>query len=492
MVVLLLLLIPLIGASFLFLYKGDYQFSAAAALKISLASLLVMGARLFYWQTPEMLSFSAPWLTALGSSFSLRMDGLGTILSLLTTASYFLLFWYLKGQSIERPAAFFAWLLLAQAGMLGVFLAMDSLLFYFFWELALIPMYFLASQWGGARRIPVTFKFFIYTFLGSVFMLIGILYLQSKTADHSFALESIKKIRLSSDQQSWLFWLFFIAFAIKLPVFPFHTWQPDTYEESPTPVTAMLSAVMVKMGILGLLRWLLPLFPIASYMWGDVVMTLAVVGIVYASFLAMQQTDLKRLIAYSSIAHIGLMTAGAFALNNMAYQGLLLQLFTHGINILGMWILADLIERKTGTRTMASLGGIAQHSPAITIFFVIISLANIALPLTNAFVGEFLLFNGILATPSNYYWVFAVVGGLGIIFSAVYTLKMIRTIFYGEANSVTQAPILLASHECWVLSVIVGLILFFGIYPQPLLDMTADFSKELFSLTDITALFRKS
>jgi NADH-quinone oxidoreductase subunit M len=451
-----------------------------------------MGARLFYWQTPEMLSFSAPWLTALGSSFSLRMDGLGTILSLLTTASYFLLFWYLKGQSIERPAAFFAWLLLAQVGMLGVFLAMDSLLFYFFWELALIPMYFLASQWGGARRIPVTFKFFIYTFLGSVFMLIGILYLQSKTADHSFALESIKKIRLSSDQQSWLFWLFFIAFAIKLPVFPFHTWQPDTYEESPTPVTAMLSAVMVKMGILGLLRWLLPLFPIASYMWGDVVMTLAVVGIVYASFLAMQQTDLKRLIAYSSIAHIGLMTAGAFALNNMAYQGLLLQLFTHGINILGMWILADLIERKTGTRTMASLGGIAQHSPAITIFFVIISLANIALPLTNAFVGEFLLFNGILATPSNYYWVFAVVGGLGIIFSAVYTLKMIRTIFYGEANSVTQAPILLASHECWVLSAMVCLILFFGVYPQPLLNLTADFSKELFGLTDITALFRKS
>jgi NADH-quinone oxidoreductase subunit M len=221
-------------------------------------------------------------------------------------------------------------------------------------------------------------------------------------------------------------------------------------------------------------------------------MTLAVVGIVYASFLAMQQTDLKRLIAYSSIAHIGLMTAGALALNNMAYQGLLLQLFTHGINILGMWILADLIERKTGTRTMASLGGIAQHSPAITIFFVIMSLANIALPLTNAFVGEFLLFNGILATPSNYYWVFAVVGGLGIIFSAVYTLKMIRTIFYGEANSVTQAPILLASHECWVLSAMVCLILFFGVYPQPLLNLTADFSKELFGLTDITALFRKS
>jgi NADH-quinone oxidoreductase subunit M len=249
---------------------------------------------------------------------------------------------------------------------------------------------------------------------------------------------------------------------------------------------------MVKMGILGLLRWLLPLFPIASYMWGDVVMSLAVVGIVYASLLAMQQSDLKRLIAYSSIAHIGLMTAGAFALNNMAYQGLLLQLFTHGINILGMWILADIIERKTGTRTLESLGGIAQQSPTLTIFFVIIALANIALPLTNAFVGEFLLFNGILATPSNYYWVFAAVGGLGIILSAVYTLKMIRAIFYGEPNTITNKPIQLESHEVMALSVIVGLILFFGVYPQPLLDMTADFSKELFSQTDITSLFRKS
>lgn len=492
MVVLLLLLIPLIGACFLFLYKGDHRFAAAAALQLSIVSLLVMGASLFYWNTPEMLSFTAPWLTTLGSSLSLRMDGLGTILSLLTTTAYFILFWYLKGRTIERPAAFFAWLLLAQVGMLGVFLAMDSLLFYFFWELALIPMYFLASQWGGARRIPVTFKFFIYTFLGSVFMLIGILYLQSKTADHSFAIESIKRIRLTNEQQSWLFWLFFIAFAIKLPVFPFHTWQPDTYEESPTPVTSILSAVMVKMGILGLLRWLLPLFPIASYMWGDMVMSLAVAGIVYASFLAMQQVDLKRLIAYSSIAHIGLMTAGAFALNQMAYQGLLIQLFTHGINILGMWVLADIIERKTGTRSLDSLGGIAQHSPTLTIFFVIIALANIALPLTNAFVGEFLLFNGILATPSNYYWVFAVVGGLGIIFAAVYTLRMIRAIFYGQPSATSPAPISLATHEVGALVVIVGLILFFGIYPQPLIDMTAAFSKELFDQTDITSLFRKS
>ena len=481
------LIIPIVAAIVLLFVKHEKR-AQDIAIVAGIASLTAAVNIIIN----NVASVDLTWLQVLNSRFVLQADGLAKILILLTAISFPAIFIATNKNQITQKNVFLSLMLFTQAGLMGVFLAGDALLFYFFWELALIPMYFLASQWGGARRIPVTFKFFIYTFLGSVFMLIGILYLQSKTADHSFALESIKKIRLSSDQQSWLFWLFFIAFAIKLPVFPFHTWQPDTYEESPTPVTAMLSAVMVKMGILGLLRWLLPLFPIASYMWGDVVMTLAVVGIVYASFLAMQQTDLKRLIAYSSIAHIGLMTAGAFALNNMAYQGLLLQLFTHGINILGMWILADLIERKTGTRTMASLGGIAQHSPAITIFFVIISLANIALPLTNAFVGEFLLFNGILATPSNYYWVFAVVGGLGIIFSAVYTLKMIRTIFYGEANSVTQAPILLASHECWVLSAMVCLILFFGVYPQPLLNLTADFSKELFGLTDITALFRKS
>jgi NADH-quinone oxidoreductase subunit M len=323
-------------------------------------------------------------------------------------------------------------------------------------------------------------------------MLVGILYLQSKTADHSFSIESFRMLRLTADQQTWLFWLFFLSFAIKLPVFPLHTWQPDAYEESPTPVTAVLSAVMVKMGILGLLRWLLPLLPIASYMWGDVVMSLAVAGIVYGSLLAMRQTDLKRLVAYSSIAHIGLLTAGVFALNVSAYQGVLLQSFTHGINILGMWILVDIIEKNTGSRDMRSLGGLAQHSPALTIFFVIIALANIALPLTNAFVGEFLLFNGLLSTPSNYYWIITAVGGLGIILSAVYTLQMIRLVFYGDAVPSTQQPIRLSTVEWLALGSIVVFILVFGIYPQPLLDLSSEFVKELIGQTDISSLFRKS
>jgi NADH-quinone oxidoreductase subunit M len=491
MIALLLLLVPLIGACFLFIYKGDATFSASAAQKVSLVSLLVMLYSLFFAKDAALFSFTAPWLPSLGSSFQLKMDGLGRIFCLLNSVVYFILFIFLHRRSVNQPAAFFGWLLLAQAGMNGVFLATDSLLFYFFWELALIPMYFLASQWGGPRRIAVSFKFFVYTFLGSVLMLIGILYLQSKTADHSFALESLRQLRLDANQQSWLFWLFFLAFAIKLPIFPLHTWQPDAYEESPTPVTAILSAVMVKMGILGLLRWLLPLLPIASFMWGDVVMSLAVAGIVYGSLMALQQTDLKRLVAYSSIAHIGLLSAAAFALNVSAFQGLLLQSFNHGVNILGMWMLVDIIERKAGTRNIQSLGGMAQHSPLLTIFFVVIALANIALPLTNAFAGEFLLLNGLLATPSDYYWILTSVAGLGVILSAVYTLRMIRAVFYGETVSATAQPIQLSTAEITALTVVVLLILVVGVYPQPLLNLSADFVKELVNQTDISSLFRK-
>lgn len=492
MVALTLLLIPFISGLFLFINKLDDKTVSSSAYRASLAVLVVAILSVTSWNQPEMLNFTASWMPALGSSFTLKMDGLGKILALLNATGFLILTLFYRGSTLERPRQFYGWLLLAQAGMMGVFFATDALLFYFFWELALIPMYFLASQWGGPRRIPVTFKFFIYTFVGSVLMLIGILYLQSKTPDQSFALESLLRVKLSTNEQSWLFWLFFIAFAVKIPVFPFHTWQPDTYEEAPTAVTAILSAVMVKMGLLGLLRWVLPLFPVASYMWGDVIMTLGVISVVYASLLAWRQQDLKRLVAYSSIAHLGLMTVAVFAVNASAIQGVLIQLFSHGVNVLGMWLLVELIERKTGTRQLKELGGIAQHSPLLTIFFLVIALANIALPVTNAFVGEFLMFNGILATKSNFYWVFALVAGLGIILSAVYTLNMIRVVFFGATNEKTTAPIELAIQEKIALTAIVLLILVFGIYPQPLLDITSSFAQQLIGQGDISVLFRKS
>lgn len=491
MLALSILLIPLFSAVVLFLL-GTHQKRVSSIFLFSTAILFVFTTLgLTIWNQPVLHHFSANWLPSLGSSFSLSFDPLASILCLLNALVYFLLAIYLYNKPTEKPAAFYGWLLLAQAGMMGVFLATDGLLFYFFWELALIPMYFLSSIWGGARRIAVTFKFFIYTFLGSVLMLAGLIYLQSLTADQSFALSSLLKVRLTTAQQTWLIWLFLPAFAIKLPLFPFHTWQPDTYEEAPTPVTAVLSAVMVKMGILGILRWLLPFLAIASYQWGDVVMGLAVGGIVYASLIAWRQNDLKRLVAYSSIAHIGLMGAAAFAANTIAFQGLCFQLFAHGVNILGMWLLVDIIEKNLGTRQISSLGGLAQHSPSLTLFMVIIAFANIALPLTNGFVGELLMFTGLLATKSNYYWVLTAVAGLGIILSAVYTLGMIRLVFFGESNSITSKPIRLLLQEKLVLLLIVVLILFFGIFPQPLLELTEDYADHLSKLTDISNLFSK-
>jgi NADH-quinone oxidoreductase subunit M len=346
-------------------------------------------------------------------------------------------------------------------------MATDALVFYLFWELALIPVYFLASIWGGEKRIKATFKFFIYTFVGSLFLLIGILYMYLKTSNGSFSLVAFYNVQLSDVEQYWMFLLFFIAFAIKMPLFPLHTWQPEAYEQAPTPVTMVLSAVMVKMGLFGLLRWLLPLFPLAVKQFNTAIIVVIVAGMVYASLVAIYQDNIKKLIAYSSIAHIGLMAAGAFTLKSVALNGAVLQMFSHGINIMALWIVADLIEKQTGVTKISALGGIAKKAPKLTVFLVIAAFANIALPLTNAFVGEFMIFNGLyLFKP----WI-AAFAGLSIILSAVYTLNMIKHVFYGEVVAAVEGYVDINKTQAMVLTVITGLILFVGIYPDPFFKM---------------------
>jgi NADH-quinone oxidoreductase subunit M len=361
-----------------------------------------------------------------------------------------------------------------------VFLAADGLLFYFFWELALIPIFFLCSRWGGEKRIAVTFKVFVYTFVGSLLMLVGLLYLYYQTPDGSFSIESLYNVKLTTSQQSWLFWLFFIAFAVKMPVFPFHTWQPDTYEQSPTAVTMVLSALMVKMGLFAVVRWLIPVLPAGALMYDNIVIGLSVVGMIYASILAMQQDDMKRLIAYSSIAHIGLMSAALFVNNESGLQGAMIQFFSHGVNVLGMWIVADRIEHQFGTRKMSELGGIAQKAPGLAILLVIVSLANVALPLTNAFVGEFLMFNGLFKFNMWY----AVAGGISIILSAVYTLRMIQKVFYGNSNTVTANTVDISWFEKAGLVIIVVAIFIMGVYPAPVFSMAKD------TVTTILGIFK--
>ena len=462
MIPLLLILIPLITGIIAFFIKDEKQVKTWSFV-VALASLVVMAFGLLTPENPDQKIFLAEWLPQLGSSFALQMDGLSSVLCLLTVFSYPLIFASTWKSKYASPNIFYGLMLLTQAGLLGVFLAADGLLFYFFWELALIPVYFLCSKWGGEKRIAVTIKFFIYTFVGSLLMLVGLIYLYYQTTDASFSMQSLYEVKLTVNQQAWLFWLFFIAFAIKMPVFPFHTWQPDTYEQAPTAVTMVLSALMVKMGLFAVVRWLIPLVPAGAIMFDHVVISLSVIGMIYASILAMQQDDLKRLVAYSSIAHIGLMSAALFVNNESGLQGAMIQFFSHGVNVLGMWIVVELIERQFGTRKMSELGGIAQKAPALAILLVIVALANVALPLTNAFVGEFLMFNGLFKFNVWY----AAIGGLSIILSAVYTLRMIQKVFYGNENEVTAKTVDINWYEKASLAVIVVAIFIMGVYPKP-------------------------
>ena len=478
MIPVLLILIPLLTGLAAFFFKQDKTIRIWS-LGVSLLTLGVSIAGFSLKEGSMELAFSGEWMQTIGSSFSVKLDGMGKLLCLLNAIAYPLVILATWNSSYKKANNFFALMLLAQAGMMGVFLATDALLFYFFWELALIPMYFLCSQWGGEKRIPVTFKFFIYTFIGSLLMLIGILFVYGKTQDHSFSMDAFYSVVLSRNEQTIVFWLMFVAFAIKMPIFPLHTWQPDTYEQAPTATTMILSGVMVKMGVFGLLRWLFPVVTFASFQWADFITILALIGVIYSSLIAIRQDDLKRLIAYSSIAHIGLMCAAAFAQNLSSLQGLMIQMFNHGINIIGLWIVVELIERQFGTRKISELGGLAQKAPTLAILLVIVALANIALPLTNSFPGEFLIFNGIFSSQTKYNVWFIVLAGMGIILGAVYTLNMIRKVFYGNTNELTASTKDITWNEKMALGIIVLIIFVLGVYPQLLLNETSAMSETI-------------
>jgi NADH-quinone oxidoreductase subunit M len=477
----LLMWLPLLAGIFCFTVKSESiakniaLFGSLVVLGVSLTTLMFTDAKFANYNAVNYL-----WLSNIGTSFHVSLDGAGRILTLLTAVSFPIIFIATRNNTYKNAGAFFGLMLLAECGLMGVFLAKDALIFYFFWELALIPVYFLSSIWGGEKRIQATFKFFVYTFAGSLLMLAGIIYVymhtgartfeDGLTSAHSFSLNSFYHATLNAAEQGWLFWLFFIAFAIKMPIFPFHTWQPDAYDQSPTSVTMVLSGIMVKMGLFGVVKWLIPIFPLAVPKFTNIVMILSIIGIIYASCIAMMQDNLKKLVAYSSIAHIGLMCAAIFAMNNISLEGVMIQMFNHGINIIGLWIVLDIVERQTGIKNMSQLGGLAHKAPTLTIFLVIIAFANIALPLTNAFVGEFMMFAGIY---KHNVWM-AAVAGISIILAAVNTLNMIQKVFYGNANATIENVTDISFNEKLGLAIIVIMIFAFGVFPQPMIDLAKE------------------
>ncbi|MGZ3864953.1 MAG: complex I subunit 4 family protein [Bacteroidia bacterium] len=477
----LLIIVPLIASLLLFMMKGEVVKKAALGLSVIEFALSIAAYMQFKNDaTSKMLSLNCTWVDSLGIRFAVGMDGISLLLVLLTTFLVPLIITSSFKSEYDKPNAFYGLILMMQSALVGVFTANDGFLFYVFWELALIPIYFICLVWGGENRGKITFKFFIYTLFGSLFMLIGLIYLYQHTATdsgvHSWNINDLYAAgrNLPLAQQSFVFWSIFIAFAIKMPIFPLHTWQPDTYVVAPTQGTMLLSGIMLKMGTFGLIKWLLPVVPLALAKWGNTAMVMSVIGIIYASCIAIVQKDYKRLIAYSSIAHVGLIAAGIISANQQGVQGAVIQMLSHGVNVVGLFLIADILMRHTGTREIEKLGGIRGMNGQFGVLFLIILLGAVALPLTNGFIGEFLLINGVF----QYSAILAAFAGLSVILGAVYMLRSYQGIMLGEKNpNITFGP--LSESDKVVLIIVCAVIIGFGVYPKPLNDLAEPAVKAL-------------
>ena len=464
---LILLFFPLVGSLACLLSK-DYAKQTAlisAIITLGFASVLLLN---FNADASRQFVVDFPWIPQLGINFKAGIDGISMIMVLLTTGLVPLIILSGFNRTFKNPSALFALILFMQSGLLIVFTALDAFLFYVGWEAALIPIYFICAIWGGADRIRVNMKFFIYTFSGSLFMLLGIIYLHLQSSANNYDIDSFYALNLDAYTQGWLFWCFFIAFAIKMPIFPFHTWQPDTYTEAPTMGTMLLAGIMLKMGIYGVIRWLIPVVPLGFIEWKQVAIILSIIGIVYASVIAFTQKDIKKLIAYSSIAHVGLISAGIFAWNVEGLQGAMIQMLNHGINVIGLFFVLDIIINRLNTKEISAMGGIAKVAPQFAIAFLIILLGTVALPLTNGFIGEFLLLN---AVYQYQIWA-AAIAGLTIIFGAVYMLRMYKNVMQGEVNQLTASFKDIKGTDILVLSIICALVIVIGVYPKPILHIS--------------------
>ena len=482
MEILLLIFLPLIGALAASLFGKSQQARTVAFV----SSVLSLGltAYLLSLFSPDSAApqfvYDYPWFLSFGIRFRAGIDGISMILVLLTNVLVPLIILSSFKNSYRSPGAFYGLILFMQSGLLLVFTALDAFLFYLGWEAALIPVYFICGMWGGENRIRVNMKFFIYTVFGSLIMLLGIIYVGAHTPDGNFGLQSFYHSSVSPGAQGWVFLAFFLAFAIKMPVFPFHTWQPDTYTEAPTAGSMLLAGIMLKMGVYGVIRWLIPVVPLGYLQWGPWVLMLSIVGIVYASIIAFTQKDIKRLIAYSSIGHVGLIAAGLFVWNVESLQGAMIQMLNHGINVVGLFFIADILIRRLQTRDTEGMGGIASVAPQYAITFLIILLGTIALPLTNGFIGEYLLLLGL----SEYNIYAAVIAGLTIIFGAVYMLRMYQRVMLGGTNERTNSFKDIDGLEKLVLVILCVFVVVIGVYPKPILHISEAAVRSLVQLVE--------
>jgi NADH-quinone oxidoreductase subunit M len=472
----LLVLVPAVGAGLVALFPPTRQ---EASRRLGFVVSLVVVAL----STLLLLDFNAhdggfqfvddrTWIEAWGISWKLGVDGISLFLVVMTAVLFPIA---ITGPEVHHDAkSYTAWMLLLEAGCLGVFLSLDLFFFFLFWEVVLVPMYFLIGGWGYDRRIYAALKFFLYTMVGSAVMLVGILALvfihQAETGTLTFDLIQIGESQsVASGTARWLFLAFAASFAIKVPIFPFHTWLPDAHTEAPTGGSVILAGVLLKLGTYGFLRFGLFLFPTAVVDLAPLFLTLGVIGIIYGALVATVQKDLKRLVAYSSVAHLGFIVIGVFGLSTQGLQGGVLQMVNHGLSTGALFLLVGMIYERRHTRQIGELGGLQKAAPIFAGVFMVVMLSSVALPGLNGFVGEFLVLIGTFVT--HRWW--AVVGAVGVILAAIYLLWAYQRVFQGRPEGANAVFPEMRRREFFLLAPLIVLIVFLGVYPKPVLDRIA-------------------
>ncbi|MBI4124977.1 MAG: NADH-quinone oxidoreductase subunit M [Deltaproteobacteria bacterium] len=465
----ILIFLPLAGAGIVLLLPNR----ETATIKgwALLTTLLTLAANIWAWthfegKTDFEFQKTYLWIEAFNIYYRIGVDGVSFLLISLTNFIMPIAVLCSWREIQTRVKEYMFVMLVLHTGMVGTFAALDGFLFYVFWEVMLIPMYFLIGVWGSGRKIMAAFKFILYTMAGSLLMLVGILYIYFK-AGQSFNLLQWLQTPFSFAEQFWLFLAFALAFAIKVPIFPLHTWLPDAHTEAPTAGSVILAGILLKMGTYGFYRFAMPLFPDAVFYFTPHILTLAVIGIVYGSLVAMVQKDIKRLVAYSSVAHLGFVMLGLFVLNSRGVEGAVLQMLNHGLSTGALFLLVGMIYERRHSRLIADYGGIAKIVPMYSFFFLFVTLSSVGLPGLNNFVGEFLVLLGAF----EFDWFWAAVAVVGVVLSVCYMLWMVERVFFGPVKQEENRGLKdLGWREAAILVPMCALMLLIGVYPKPLLD----------------------
>src|SRR5262245_31186541 len=471
----IILFTPLAGALILLLVDKRNENTIRWIANIVTLIGFAVSVPLWFWYQPSGADFQfverAPWIPSIGAEYFLGVDGLAVLLILLTTMMGFIAVLSSWTAITERVKEYYIFLLVLQTGMLGAFMSLDFLLFFLFWEVMLVPMYFLIGIWGSSNRLYSAIKFFLYTLVGSVVMLLGILALyfafHAQTGVYTFDVTQFQKAGFDTSVQWWVFLAFFLGFAIKVPMFPFHTWLPDAHTDAPTAGSVILAAVLLKMGTYGFLRFSLPILPDATKYFVPYVAALCIIGIVYGALVALAQKDWKRLVAYSSVSHMAMVMLGMFALNPVGVTGSIVQQLNHGISTGALFLIVGIVYERRHTREISEYGGLSKIMPVYAAIFLIMTMSSIGLPTLNGFIGEFLILQG--AFVKSKWW--AAVAASGVVLGAAYMLYLYQRTMFGKIENPKNEGLLdLNLREFATFAPLIVLAVWIGLYPKPFLD----------------------